>query len=382
MKKITIALAFLAVAGFAAAQDYSATKPVEPLSACSKNGVFNHLDAAFTVGTTGFGFDLAVPVTDWVRLRAGGAFRLSKHYDASLGTEIAVGLPEEEQSRRFDKLSTMMESFMGTAPTRTLELEGDMRMNNFKFLVDVYPFKNNRHWRATVGFFYGNGTIVDGRNTAVSVNTLAAISSYNMMYEGALDGHFMDMTELGITIDGQTEQKIVNKLLSWGECTDANGASYYAEYGISIPMGTYSHDVVALQDVYDANGNLRHRKGEVIRRAGETVRMVPDDDDMIHYDVHVNKFKPYLGVGYELAVSKDKRSTIGIDAGVLFWGGKPGIDFKLPVGKDAEGKNIYQTLDLVSDVDNVPGKLGDHVSTARDYCVYPEVSVRFARRLW
>ena len=96
MKKITIALAFLAVAGFAAAQDYSATKPVEPLSACSKNGVFNHLDAAFTVGTTGFGFDLAVPVTDWVRLRAGGAFRLSKHYDASLGTEIAVGLPEEE----------------------------------------------------------------------------------------------------------------------------------------------------------------------------------------------------------------------------------------------------------------------------------------------
>ena len=147
-------------------------------------------------------------------------------------------------------------------------------------------------------------------------------------------------------------------------------------------MGTYSHDVVAQQDVYDANGNLRHRKGDVIRRAGETVRMVPDDDDMIRYDVHVNKFKPYFGVGYELAVSKDKRSTIGIDAGVLFWGGKPGIDFKLPVGKDAEGKNIYQTLDLVSDVDNVPGKLGDHVSTARDYCVYPEVSVRFARRLW
>lgn len=382
MKKTATALLGLGLAVTAMAQT--------PASSCMKgegcgmtgNGVFNHFDAAFTVGTTGFGFDIATPVTDWVRLRAGGIFRLSKKYTASVGTEIAENIPEAEQTRRFEKLSGLMTSFMGTAPERTVELEGSEKMNHFKFLVDVYPFKNNRHWRVTAGFYYGTGTIISGHNTSLSVNTLAAISSYNMMYDQARQGEFMDMSALGIRIDDEMERQIVDKICSWGETTDAAGNSIYAEYGISMPVGTYAHDIVAGQDIYDSRGNLTHRKGEVIRRAGETVRLVPDKDDMIRTEVKVNKFKPYLGLGYEFAASKDKRSSIGIDAGVLFWGGKPAVDMQMPVGMDKDGGIITQSIDLVRDVNDVPGDLGDHVKTAGNYTVYPEISVRFARRLW
>ncbi len=364
------------------AQNVNNNTSAESQCTMSKNGVFNHFDASFTLGTTGFGFDVATPITDWVRLRAGGTFRLPSHHSATIGTEIASGVSEEEQTRRFEKLSSMMESFMGTAPSRTVELEGSERMNNFKFLVDVFPFKNNRHWRVTAGFFIGNGTIVEGHNTSLSVNTLAAMSSYNAMYEQARRGEFVDLSELGIDIDADMESKIINKLRSWGETTDASGNATYAEYGISMPIGTYAHDVIAQQDIYDLKGNLVHRKGEVIRSKDETVRLVPDDDDMVRVDVHVNKFKPYLGLGYEFAASKDKRSSIGIDAGVLFWGGSPVFDVKLPVGMDASGNVLTQNLDLVRDVNNITGSLGDHVKTADNYTVYPEISVRFTRRLW
>jgi len=382
MKKIMTTLLALGLFTVAMAQSNETVNPSASQCSITKNGVFNHLDAAFTIGTTGFGFDVATPVTDWVRLRAGGTFRLSKRYSAVLDTEIASNISEEEQNRRFEKLSSMMASFMGTAPTREVELEGNERMNNFKFLVDIFPFKNNRHWRVTAGFFYGNGSIVSGHNTSVSVNTLAAVSSYNRMYAEARGGEFMDMSSLGIVIDDDMKQEIVNKICSWGQTTDANGNPVYAEYGISMPIGTYAHDIVAQQDIYDSKGNLLHRKGEVMRKTDETVRLVPDEDDMIRAEVHVNKFKPYLGLGYEFFASKDKRSSIGIDAGVLFWGGSPTVDLLMPVGNDADGNVITQNIDLVRDVNNIPGALGDHVKTAKNYTVFPEISVRFARRLW
>lgn len=375
-------LAFLAAANIAAAQESIETTTIVNDAHYTRNGILNHLDAAFTVGTTGFGFDLAVPVTDWVRLRAGGAFQLARHYSAAMDAEIAQGQTEEVQAERFSKLSSLMTSFMGMAPTRTIELEGDMQMSQVKVLVDIYPFKNNRHWRATVGFFYGGNTLIDGSNTGESVNTTAAISSYNKMYDEAKNGTFPDMSTIGIQLDDAAEQMIINKMRSWGEYTDADGNQAYAEYGISMPVGTYAHDMVAAQDIYDKSGNLVHRKGDVIRRTGETVRALPDDHDMIRCNVHVNRFKPYLGIGYETAVSKDRRSTIGIDAGVLFWGGSPTVDMQLPVGRDADGNEVLQTIDLVRDADNVPGKLGDYVKTAKNYTVYPEISVRFARRLW
>ncbi len=347
-----------------------------------RNGLFNHVDVAFNAGLMGLGFDIAAPVTDWARLRVGGSFALHREYNATLTNEIGQNTSEEVQAERFSKLSSLTKALMNTEPARTVEIGGTRKMNNFKFLVDIYPFKNNRHWRFTVGFYYGNKTLEDLENTIGSITTLTAMSTYNKMYDLSKSGEFMNMTELGIELDDEMKAKIADKLHSWGQYNDANGNTAYAEYGMSIPIGTYAHDIIATQDIYDSNGQLLHHAGDVIRKTDETARLTPDNDDMIRAEVTVNRFKPYLGAGYDFAVSKDKRSTIGIEAGVIFWGGKPKFNLSMPVGYDANGKVITQTVNLARDVNNIPGDLADHVKSYSNLPVYPEVSIRFARRLW
>lgn len=382
MKRTIIALLFLGITNLVIAQTTYKTTPETLLTPSDYNGIFNHFDISFTIGTTGLGFDIATPVTDWVRLRAGGTFRLPKEYRATIDTEVASGLDAAEQDRRFDRLSAMMKSFMGTTPERSIELEGNMKMNNFKFLVDIFPFKDNHHWRATIGFFYGNGTMIDGHNTAFSMNTLAGMSFYNLLYEQALRNEFTDMSALGIDLEPEIKQKIIDRLRNWGKTRDDANNIVYAEYGISIPMGTYTHDIAAQQDIYDKDGNLIHRKGDIIHKTGETIRAVPDKDDMLRCKVRTNAFKPYIGTGYEMYVSKDKRSSISFDAGIIFWGGKPKIDISLPSGFDASGKAVTQTIDLVRDASNIQGEMGEQVNTASSYNVFPELSLRFTRRLW
>lgn len=345
-------------------------------------GIFNHIDVAFNAGMSGLGFDIAAPVTDWARLRLGGSFALHHEYTATLTNEIGQNLSDQTQTDRFAKLSSLTKSLMNCEPSRTVELEGTRKMNNFKFLVDVYPFKNNRHWHFTVGFYYGNKTLVDVENALGSMTSLTAISTYNKMYEASKRGEFLDMNQLGIELDNEMKTTVAEKLHGWGKYTDADGNTAYAEYGMSMPIGTYAHDITASQDIYDTQGQLVHRAGDVIRKTDETARLLPDNNDMIRAQVTVNRFKPYVGAGYELAVSKDKRSTIGIEAGVLFWGGKPSFNLAMPVGYDANGNVITQTVDLTRDINNIPGDLGSHVKTLRNLPVYPEVNIRFARRLW
>ena len=61
---LTIIFTFASLLKVSAEKWYSLEQP--------DNGYFNHIDGAFTAGTTGLGFDLAFPLKDWGRLRVGG----------------------------------------------------------------------------------------------------------------------------------------------------------------------------------------------------------------------------------------------------------------------------------------------------------------------
>ena len=429
MKKNIIAIAFLSLPATAMAQE----KPI------LRDGWFNHLDVAFTVGTSGLGFDFATPMSKWARLRVGGEFRPLYRYDASFNMEVAEGLSAAEQSKRFKKLSETLKVLTGKEPTKTVDMEGDLRMNHFKMLVDVFPFKNFRKLHFTVGFYYGNDVIVDVRNSTESVRNLEAINAYNSMYKKALAKEsLIDLEALGINNEGGATFETANqKLRNWG--ARVNGAvekgsnkgdvpsemntvlginpennRYYAEYGMSLPIGTLTRDIIAEEDIYydytevldnpyyvdagdaavqvmyrtDANGRvikkgeLRYRKGEVIRHAGETLRFVPDENNTISATARVKKFKPYIGAGYTTAITKDKRTNVSIDAGVMFWGGKPSVDISTPVGVDADGNTIYCTVDLANDMTNLPAKVEKYVNSVKKYTVFPEISLRISQRLW
>lgn len=438
------------------------TTPTAIESEINRDGWFNHLDFAVTAGTLGFGFDVSSPMTKWARLRVGAEFRPLKHYNPTFGMEVAENLSKQISSDRFDKLATMMSEFTGYKPANKIKMEGDLGINQFKFLVDIFPFKNNRHWHFTAGFYYGSSnTLIEAKNTAESMNTLTAVTIYNTMYRRAL-ANKNPISTSSLDASGIKMDSYIDKLRRWGSnSNDANGNatitskkvdySYeyednghiytasssfevkqgsFSDYGISIPLGKYKHDVIATEDIYydyseklyvegptsadvsefmnmrDANGNpidvssdeyhyqkdangryikegsIRYKKGEVIHKEGDDFRMVPDEENIVKATAKARKFKPYIGFGYETTLSKDDRLSIAVDAGIMFWGGHPSIDVRTPVGVNAEGETIYMTYDLSRDITGMPSSVNSYVNTIKKYSVLPQANLRIAYRIF
>lgn len=412
---------------------------------------FNHLDFAITGGTSGIGFDLAVPMSEWAQLRVGGVFRPLRTYTATFTTEMAGAYTEEEINSKFSRMSSLMKSFTNVIPDRSIQMSGDLKMNNFKMLVDFFPIQKHRNFHVTVGFYYGNSTLIEANTRTANVKTLAAINTFNNMYKKALAKE--NMIDVSAIAEDVKFDKPIEKLRNWGAiagseyqttsidqpATEANreiaelmkdlglgDGTYetvyytatnrmYEEHGLSIGLGRYKHDMVAQEDVYydysmvldqpiltgfdgqenqyqeyavDANGRpiikgqLRYKKGEVMHRAGDPVRLTPDELNQLSAKSTVNKFKPYIGVGYSLPITKDKRTCFSFDAGVMFWGGTPSVDVRVPSGVDAAGNQLYTNLNLVKDATDMPKKVNDYISTIKSYPVFPEVSVRISQRLW
>lgn len=102
-------------------------------------GIFDHLSAGVTVGTTGIGIDLAAPITNVVQLRAGYSF-----------------MPKISYKHDFD--------YNHKGQTHQTEVEGKLNMGDVKLLADIYPIKNSS-FHATAGFYIGKDEVVTFENT-------------------------------------------------------------------------------------------------------------------------------------------------------------------------------------------------------------------------
>lgn len=420
----TLLLMLLAASATASTYGQSSIKEAR------KTGFFTDLEVGITAGTTGLGLDISTPMSGWARLHLGGSFMPKAEYNARFSTEIGEGLSTKVQDSRFEKMTNTMQSFLGVAPTKYVDMEAMLHMNHFKLLIDVFPFKNNRHWYVTAGVYIGNGDIVTVRNSPQSMNNLVAMKAYNQMYSNAL----ADKALVTYVKDDGEKYELDNddlkkKFRSWGRLQDEQGKdiyeinhsnnndkrhpveadvknTFYSENGISVSMGKYAHDVIADQDIYWENdekldnpyyrdngdgtstlieyrhrkGDIRYRKGDVIHKEGDTFRMLPNSDNMIESQVKVNKIKPYVGIGYTCALDKKQRFHFAINAGVLFWGGKPTMDFETKLGLNAAGEPIYGTIDMISDLKDIPGKPGTYVKAIKLFTVWPEISIRFSQR--
>lgn len=344
------------------------------------NGFMSHLEVGVTFSNAGIGCDAATPLTPWAKLRAGLSIRPKQTYECTLNTEIAEGVAEEEQKRRFDKLFAAAGSLLHSTPPRTIEVSGGVNIVNLKVLVDFYPLKD-KNFHITAGIYYGTGTIVKGESSTHSGTMLAAMNIYNAFYDRAMANQTLDISASGMSL-GEVQDKLNAKMRDWGR--------------MSIPVGTYSHDIRADQNIYypydvlDENGNtlheagsLRYAQGDVIYRKGETVRLTPGANDVLRIDAKVNKLKPYIGVGYSLPITKDKRSKISLDAGILYWGGHPAVCTAVEAGgSDANNRTARTDIDLTRDVSDISGKLGELVAKAKKYVVMPELTLRFSQSIW
>ena len=130
-------------------------------------------------------------------------------------------------------------------------------------------------------------------------------------------------------------------------------------------------------------GGIRYHKGELMHKAGDPIRISPDENNQVSVSGRGWwKFKPYIGVGYSVPITKDRRTTLGIDAGITIWGGTPAIDVKVPLGQDAAGNPVHSTVNLVKDAKDMPGSVDRYVKLVKLLPVMPEISIRIAQRLW
>lgn len=316
----------------------------------SKDYFFKHFDVGVTAGTSGFGIDFTTQLTSWAQVRVGYNISPVFNLKSSLDVWKPLGMKDDDSVQR------LLSSVLGKSPEETINLESEFDMQNVKLLFDVFPIKRNRNFHVTVGAYYGPKHLGSFISNTKSFNTLSYLRAYNMIYNNAKHGKFFDLSPLGISLPKVIMDELNETVLP----------RIVKSEDMTIPVGTYAHDIC------DEAGN-------VIYHQGETVMLRPDGRDVVEVSVSTSHLKPFVGVGYSLPLTKDRRSLISLDAGVMLWK-KPTATTNV-VEQDGDHEHVVQ-IDLIKDVDHVPGDLGKYVRTFGKLNVYPEISLRFSQRIW
>lgn len=323
-----------------------------------ENKAFRHLDLSVTGGTTGVGIELSAPLNNSFRLRLGGNYMPHFHhtmtFSAQIGTGdqvISDGTTGTHKQTRFEKMAGMLEDFLGQPIDNKVDMVLTPSMNQAKLLVDIMPFRN-KDWHFTAGIYYGNRRVAQAINHNNELSSLFAINLYNRIYENG------GSISQGISLPPEYR----DRLLEYGQA--------------GFPMGHYTSDHVYEEDVMIHDDYLDidypiHEKGEIIEgmAKGDVYLMKPSQDNTAFANVFVNRFRPFVGVGYDGAVSKDGKWRLGFDAGTLFWGGVPDIF-------DHAG------VDLIHDVSDIKGQPGSYVNIARQIKAYPVLEFKIIRRIF
>ena len=370
----------------------AAVQAQESTSQKADKNILNHMDLGVNIGTVGFGVDVAVPIGNYVRVRAGYNYmpRFTLHSDFSIETskggavkylekiknldiekkaaEIGVDLSQPE----YQQYKEMADKFRNVEAKDQVTMNLKPNMHQFKFLVDVMPFKNNKHWSFTTGFFVGNSNIGEACSQDKETLLLEAVNAYNNLYVS------------------------------------------YCQNGIE---GAYHQQ---LNDIFYKNGIAGIPLGYF--EDGNKALMVPNEDGTVSAELKITKVRPYIGFGYNTNLSRNKKWKLNVDAGVMFRCGKPhiyvdnvysidpnapavlydyafgfpnphdnydivhyNVDFKDGIDDESLMYIVDQPLqrvDLLNDLHDIPGKVGDMTKTISNLKVYPNVSVTFSYRLF
>lgn len=381
MKRI-VSLLVLACFGAVASAQTDSTRTLEILNEkqseyipvfqyWEEHDIFQHLDVSLTAGTPGIGIEVASPIGKYFQIRAG--YEIMPHFTKTMEFGLTIdGKPARQYDSngnrvetRFDRMRNLLYEMSGYDVEDHVDMDGSPRLSNAKLLVDVFPFKNNKHWRFTVGFYWGSSTFAVADNTAESMVSLLSVGMYNRMYDRAVAGEpLLNWEEFGLTED-QIEKYHLN----------AVPTDKFKDLGrLGFAVGYYKNDVYGTykQDVYDEDGNWIHAKGEygVLHAAGERYIMEPGDDGMVHVKAKSNAFKPYVGFGYEGRLLKNHDDwKIGVDAGAMFWGGTPDL-------------YNHEGINLTKDVYDISGQVGRYVKLFKAFKVYPVLSLRLTKRIF
>lgn len=380
-------------------------------SVLARKNILNHMDVGVNVGTMGVGVDVAVPVGDYVRVRAGYHYMPRFTINSDFPVETRSGsLSQSDLKRYMGKMSevttileqnginldnysrekSLIDKFSGVELKDKVSMGMRPSMHQFKLLVDVLPFKNNKHWSLTTGIFVGPAQVGDACNKDQEMPLLQAINAYNELY-------VMSCTW---------------EMLGGGDVYYRGRSLHdtFSKMGVAgFPLGTFARDVTRV--VTDENG----AEHTLVAAKGTKAIMVPSADGTARAEMEVSKVRPYIGFGYNTHLSRNKRWRLNVDAGVMFLCGAPKVyvdnvysideslidtgnevydivrpnenhDYSVPEDPVTNPMYIVDTplshVDLIRDVKGIPGKVGDLVDVVSKFKVYPNATVTFSYRLY
>lgn len=341
MNKYLITLivgALLMCPGISLAQETSQESPTANTREEQPVKLFDHLYGALTLGTTGIGLDLAMPVNDMIQVRAGytfmPSFRHKMHFNVVSEQQENNGSGNAAAtltSSKFDEMADIVHQATGIYMDRNVEMIGEPTMNNAKLLVDVFPFTNKK-WHFTAGFYWGGSRIAKAYNSAEDVATLTAINMYNYIAD-KVEAAYAD------------------------ELNPFNDVVMFKYHGGNIILPPAIADKI--HEFVGKYGHMGFQLGDYW--------LTPDENNMVKANAHTNSFKPYLGFGYGNATPKaGKRYGYMLECGMMFWGGSPNVD-------------CYGT-DLTKM--HVKGNVGSYINLIKGFAVFPVINLRITRRLF
>lgn len=179
--------------------------------------LFNHLSVGVTAGTPGFGADAAMPVCDYVQIRAGFAMMPKFKFDAELDISEYTG------------------SLSGYDIPSELDVEAKIGFANGKVLFDVYPFKSSR-FHITAGAYFGGGSVIKAYNK--EEGALADLAEYNREHPNSMIGYELGDYLLTPDADGNISAEIKTKGfkpylgLGFGRAVPKNRIGFMFEAGV------------------------------------------------------------------------------------------------------------------------------------------------------
>ena len=325
-KKLRILVAlFLAVAtaGSAVAQQTDYSK--------RNNGIFKNLDLGVSAGTTGVGIDLSTQITGMVRVRAGVDYM--PHFSASMSFGLSSFAEDGSLlDTDFSRMQRYMKKLTGFEVDDRIDMEATPRFTNFKFLVDVFPWKD-KSWYFTAGFYAGPRTVVHTENTIEDSPSVVGVNIYNNMYDFFMSDDALDKPVIG-------------------SGDDAIYLDPYLVMDVRKEMEEMGYVGIHIGDYKD----------------GRPYIMYPDKNGTVKANAFVNTIRPYLGVGFSSPMGKEGRFKLDVNAGAMFWGGSPKIV-------------THDGVDL-ADLINVRGSVRDYVDLAKTFKVFPTISIRLSYTLF
>ena len=313
-----------------------ADRPESIIEKMDRHGVFNKIELAANIGTTGLGLEVASPMTKWTKLRIG--FDCMPQFTIPMNFGMASYV-DGKVNDKFDKIRDLMYNMSGMTIDQNVKMESKPTMTTFRLLVDVYPFQNNRHWHFTAGFFVGGSSVGKSINVMSEMPSLLALNMYDRLYQGITSEEFLDNAY-------------------------DNPHFLYELTGIPALDNSFIDRDVAdqMHAKFLAMGKLGVHVGD--HKDGTPYMMMPDTDGTVSAKAKVNRFRPYIGFGYGGALSADKKWQASVDAGVQFWGGAP--------------KVTTHDGTVLNDLVNLRGKIGDYMGLMKAIPVYPTIDFRIS----